>query len=497
MTALLCPPARWCTFLGRALGVAAGLILVGSAGWGAGSLPVVKPPFQFQLDATPLDRAAPPPGSYGPVLRRAALSVGHLSVAKRNRAGAGSPAAETPRRSGEGAAGASRGAAVPGGRSGLGSCFLLTADGYVLTTSHGLDGADAIKVRLGSPAREYPATLVGRDSASDLAVLKIDVMGMTPAILGDSDQLQPGDLVLAAGDPTGEGPEFSHGIISALDRSIAGLDAADGVIETDDPLAPGESGGPLLDGRGRVIGVSTTSSNEAAAGLGLAIPINLAREVALQLVASGRVQRGFLGVTLQELTDDLRNQFGASEGVLVAEVAPEGPASHGGLKGGDVIVQANGAAVADARHLQRAVNRLAPGREVALEVLRNGRREVLHVKLGVRPGPADGNGGEESAATDDGVLDGVTVADLTAEVRDALHLPVGLTGAVITEVAPTSASAAAGLRPGDVITELDRQPVATADEAVHLSAIIKGPKVMVRLWRGGGSHYVVVDESAR
>jgi serine protease Do len=269
------------------------------------------------------------------------------------------------------------------------------------------------------------------------------------------------------------------------------------LIETDDPLAPGESGGPLLDGRGRVIGVSTVTTSQAAAGLGLAIPINLAREVALQLVASGRVQRGFLGVTLQDLTDDLRVQFGASQGALVAEVAPDGPASRGGLRGGDVIVRVDGAAVADSRHLQRAVNRLAPGREVALDVLRNGRSQVLRVKLGVRPGPATRNGAEETAATDDGVLDGVTVADLTSEVREALHLPAGLAGAVITEVAPDSASAAAGLRPGDVITELDRQPVATADEAVHLSAIIKGPKVMVRLWRGGGSHYVVVDESAK
>jgi serine protease Do len=298
------------------------------------------------------------------------------------------------------------------------------------------------------------------------------------------------------GDPTGDGPEVSHGIISALDRSIAGAEAADGLIETDDPLAPGESGGPLLDGRGRVIGVNTVTASQASQGLGLAIPINLAREVALQLVAGGKVQRGFLGVTLQDLTEDLKTQFGASRGALVAAVAADGPASRGGLKGGDVIVRVNGAAVADTRHLQRAVNRLAPGREVALEVLRSGRSQVLRIKLGVRPGPVAGIGADEAAAADDGVLDGVTVADLTAEVREALHLPVGLSGAVITEVAPESASAAAGLRPGDVITELDRQPVATADEAVHLSAIIKGPKVMVRVWRGGGSHYVVVDEAA-
>jgi serine protease Do len=478
------------------LGVASVLILTAAPVRGADGSAAAKPPFQFQVDAAPLDRTAPLTGSYAPVLRRPALAVGSLFATRRGNRSAGSPGASASSRSSGGAPDAARGNGSRRTRIGLGSCFLLTGDGYLLTTNHGLEGFEDIKVRLGSPARDYAATLVGRDPTSDLAVLKIDASGQTAAILGDSDQLQAGDLVLALGDATGQGPVISHGIISALGRPNPAGGGADDLIQTDDPIAPGISGGPLLDARGRVVGVNTVSDGSSSGVLGLAIPINLARAVALQLVASGRVQRGYLGVTLQDLTDDLKAQFGAAQGALVSEVTPEGPASRAGLKGGDVIVRAEGLAVADPRGLQRVVGRLQPGRDVALEVVRNGQSRVLHVKLGMRPGESPVALTDDKAGGD-GVLDGVTVADVDADVRSALRLPAGLTGAVITEVAPNSASAAAGLRAGDVITELDRRPVASADEAVRLSALLKGPKVMVRLWRGGGSHYVVVDESAK
>ncbi len=473
----------------------AGALLAGSLFAAGGS--AVKPPFQLQFEGGPIDRAAPPPSSYGPAIRQPSQAVVCLLAGRRGRASSNPAGGQaSPRSAGAAAAPASPRSGA-GRRAALGSGFLLTADGYILTTSHGLDGVDEIKVRVGATARDYPAAIVGRDAASDLAVLKIDVTGLRGATLGDSDQLEAGDLVLALGDAAGEGPVASHGIISALGRALPGSADGEVLIQTDDPVEPGDAGGPLLDARGRVIGVNTVTDNAAAAGLGLAIPINRARFVAEQLVANGRVLRGFLGVGLQELTDDLKAQFGASQGALIAEVASDGPAAQAGLKNGDVIVRVDGVPVVDNRRLQQAMSQLAPGRVVTFEVLRNGKVQSVRVKLGVRPGDAVAAGAEDREGGDNGVLDGVTVADLTPDVREALHLPPGLTGAVITEVAAESASASAGLRVGDVVTELNRRPVATADEAVHLSEVIKGPKVMVRLWRGGSSQYVVVDESAK
>lgn len=471
----------------------AGALVAGSL-FAAGG-PAVKPPFQLQFDRGSIDRAAPPPGSYGPAIRQPAQSVVCLLAVRHGRTSSNPAGGQaSPRSAGAAAAPASPRSGA-GRRAALGSGFLLTADGYILTTSHELDGVDEVKVRVAATGRDYPAAIVGRDAASDLAVLKIDVTGLRGATLGDSDQLEAGDLVLALGDAAGEGPVASHGIISALGRALPANSGGEVLIQTDDPVEPGDAGGPLLDARGRVIGVNTVTDN--AAGLGLAIPINRARFVAEQLVANGRVLRGFLGVGLQELTDDLKAQFGASQGALIAEVAPDGPAAQAGLKNGDVIVRADGAPVVDTRRLQQAMSQLPPGGVVTFEVLRNGKSQAVRVKLGVRPGDAVATGGEDRDGGDNGVLDGVTVADLTPDVREALHLPPGLTGAVITEVAAESASASAGLRVGDVVTELNRRPVATADEAVHLSEVIKGPKVMVRLWRGGSSQYVVVDESAK
>jgi len=329
-----------------------------------------------------------------------------------------------------------------------------------------------------------------------VAVLKIDATDLPAATLGDSDQLQVGDTVLAIGDPFGIGLTVTHGIVSALGRNNLNIEAFEDFIQTDAPINPGNSGGALLDTTGRVVGINTAilSHSGGSNGVGFAIPVNLVRSIAEQLVRHGKVERGFMGVTLQEITPDLATQFGTTHGALVADVQAGSPAAKAGLKSGDVIVKFNGKPVEDFRQLRLTVSQLPPGTDATLDYLRDGKTQTSSLKLGSRPSSALAAGDHENGSKE-GVLNGVTVGDITPDIRGQLQLPETVQGAVITDVDPGSASARAGLNRGDVILDLDRKPVHNADDAVRLSDEIKGPKVLVRLWRNGASQYVVVDES--
>jgi serine protease Do len=456
------------------------------------------PAMNLQVDLKPIDRSGNLPVSYAPIVKKAAPSVVYISTSKKVKVEQFNPFFNDPM--------FRRFFGVPGEgnnvrpmeqvQHSLGSGIILTSDGYILTNNHVIDGADDIKVSVGTPRKEYQANVVGRDSEVDVAVLKINATGLPAATLGDSDQIQVGDTVLAIGDPFGVGLAVTHGIVSALGRNNLNIEAFEDFIQTDAPINPGNSGGALIDSQGRVVGMNTAilSHSGGSNGVGFAIPINLIRSVAGQLVSTGKVSRGFLGVELQELTPELAAQFGTFHGALISEVSPGTPADKAGLKAGDVITKLNGKSVDDYTQLRLEISELAPGTEVALEIARNGQTQTCKVTLGNRPSKllAGESSGENQK---EGVLNGVTVGDITADLRQQLQLPSDLKGAVITDVDADSASARAGLARGDVILELDRKPVLNADEAVRLSADIKGPKVLVRLWRGGGSRYVVVDES--
>jgi len=327
-------------------------------------------------------------------------------------------------------------------------------------------------------------------------VLKIDATGLTPATLGDSEQLQVGDVVLAIGDPFGIGQSVSRGIVSALGRGDLGIETFEDFIQTDAAINPGNSGGALLDTDGRVVGINTAILSRSGGfnGVGFAIPINLVRSIAEQLVATGRVSRAFLGVKTQPLEAELSSVLKADHGALITEVQADTPAAKAGLKDGDIVTRINQTEIKDPRHLQLTVSQLTPGSEATIEYVRDGKPATLQVKLAQRPEEKLAAGGHDGDK-DEGVLNGVGVGDVTPEIRDQLNLPRRVGGAVITEVDPDSASARAGLREGDVITELDHKPIHNAEEAVKLSDEIKGPKVLVRLWRDGQSRYLVVDES--
>ncbi len=379
---------------------------------------------------------------------------------------------------------------------GLGSGVIVSADGYILTNNHVVAGADEIQVTL-LDRREFKAKLVGADPKSDIAVIKVDAKDLPAITFADSDQIEVGDFALAIGNPFGIGQTVTSGMVSALGRSMAlGLQYED-FIQTDAAINPGNSGGALIDVRGRLIGINTAiySRSGGFQGIGFAIPSNLARSVMEQLVRSGKVVRGYLGVTMQpEITDELAKQFLLKDrnGVLISEVAVGGPAAKAGLEPGDVITKFNGKDVKDSRALRFAVAAVAPGTEVPIEVVRRGKVETFKVTIAEQPKDM---AAAARGSSSEGTLNGVGVADLEPSVRREFGIPARVQGALITEVDPTSAAAAAGLQPGDVIQEINREPVRSAEDAVRLTENAESKKTLLRIWNRNGTRFVVVDET--
>jgi serine protease Do len=329
--------------------------------------------------------------------------------------------------------------------------------------------------------------------------VKVEATGLPYIQLADSDKIEVGDVTLAVGNPFGVGQTVTSGIISATGRAMGmGLDYED-FIQTDAAINPGNSGGALVDAEGRLIGINTAILSRTGGnnGIGFAVPVNLAKNVMEQLIENGRVVRGFLGVNIQTMNPALAKQFGLKDtkGALVSEVTPNSPAAKAGLKSGDVIVEFNGKPVQDSRHLKLAVGATSPGTKAPVKVMREGDTKNFTITLKELPGDQLAKK-DNGSANDTDALDGVVVADIDSTVRQQFELPRDLKGAVVTDVDPDSASFAAGLRPGDVILEIDRKPVNNAEEAVRLSENVKDKaSILLRVWSKGGSHYLVVDES--
>jgi len=385
-------------------------------------------------------------------------------------------------------------------QAGLGSGVIISSDGYIATNNHVIEEADIVTVTT-TDGRELRAEVVGRDPQTDVALLKVDAKDLPALTFADSSQVAVGDRVLAVGSPYGLGGTVTTGIVSATGRRAGlGLDYED-FIQTDAAINPGNSGGALVDLEGRLIGLNTAilSRSGGFQGIGLAVPADLVRHVVTSLAQHGEVVRGHLGVMVQSLTPALAGQFDLedNEGALVSDVTPDSPASKAGLQSGDVITKYRGRKVEDAARLSLSVAQTPPGTEVEIEVLRDGERETLTATVGEQPesrkGPRRDRFG--SAESDEGVLNGVGVTDLTNATRRRFNIPPRIEGALITEVEPDSASARAGLKPGDVILEINRQPVTDAESAVTLSEEATDKKALVKLWSRGGTIYTVVDET--
>jgi serine protease Do len=345
----------------------------------------------------------------------------------------------------------------------LGSGVIVSADGYILTNHHVVDGAQDIRVEL-TDNRTFPAKLVGSDAPSDLAVLKIDASNLPVLPLGDSDKVRVGDVVLAVGNPLGLGQTVTMGIISAKGRST---DLSDGSFEdflqTDAPINQGNSGGALVDTAGELVGINSQilSPSGGNIGIGFAVPANMAKSVMDQLRKSGKVSRGMIGVTVQNVTSDLAASLGLSEvrGALVGSVQPGGPAERAGLRRGDVIVGFNGAPVTDSNSLRNRVASTQPGTEVTLTITRDNREQQVRVTLTELPASGSSPAGDDGGGQADTGRLGIGVEPLTPELASRLNLPAGAQGLVVTDVDEAGPAADAGVQVGDVVVEANRQPV--------------------------------------
>ncbi len=399
---------------------------------------------------------------------------------------------------------------------GLGSGVIVSADGYILTANHIVNGADTVKVALATGEQEFDAKVIGTDPATDVAVLRIESRKPLPAItLGDSDKLEVGDVVLALGNPFAVGQTVTMGIVSGLGRGGFGTTGYEDFIQTDAAINPGNSGGALVDSQGRLVGINTAILTRSGGyqGVGFAVPINMARFVMDMLIREGRVTRGFLGVYLQTLTPALARNLDLPEdttGVLVGGVNQNSPAEKAGIQNGDVITELNGRKMSERRNLRLLVAQTPPGTKVTLRLLRarpghEPAQHTLTAKLGELPSEAlAAMGGAHPAPKPRGqskldALNGVEVTDLDARVRRQFDLPATLRGALVVSVEQDSNAAEAGLHPGNVLLEIDKQPVADADAAIRLSDKAKGEQMLLRVWSGAedggsaGTRYLVVD----
>jgi serine protease Do len=380
---------------------------------------------------------------------------------------------------------------------GLGSGVIVSPDGYILTNNHVVNNATEIQVAL-NDGRQFTAKVIGSDPKTDVALIRIKADNLPALTLADSDKIEVGDVVLAIGNPFGIGQTVTKGIVSAKDRTTSG-DMDEDFIQTDAAINPGNSGGALVDTEGRLVGINSAILTHSGGnqGIGFAVPSNLCRWVMDSLVKNGRVERGFLGVMIQNLTPDLATAFKLNSitGALVGDVNSGSPADKAGLKSGDVIMQLNGQPIEDASQLKLRVAETPPGSKVQLTVNRNGESKTFDVTLGNLPENKVAKTAEESGTAQKEALAGVGVADLDQNTRAELDIPPQVQGAVITQVAPESAAYQAGLRPGDVITELNHKPVKNAQDAIADTEKPVGNQTLVKVWTKNGSHYLTVDES--
>jgi serine protease Do len=386
----------------------------------------------------------------------------------------------------------------------LGSGVIISADGYILSNNHVVEGADEVKVALSGSDDELIAKVIGTDPQTDISVLKIDAKNLAPITMTDSDNLQVGDIVLAVGNPLGIGQTVTMGIVSATGRGRFGIVDYEDFIQTDAAINRGNSGGPLVDAEGRLVGINTAiiSPTGGSIGIGFAIPVNMARNVMNAIVREGKVTRGYLGVFIQDLTPQLAQEFGTHGGALVGGVPKNSPAAKAGLQPGDVITEFNGRKVPDSRQLRLWVSQSAPGTKATFKILRDGKERTVTTSLGELPSEmtaaSPGRRAPQAQPKSD-ALDGVEVTDLDQRTRRQAGIPSDVEGALVTSVDPNSKAAEAGIRQGDVILEINRKKVRNAQEAIDLSEKIKSDQqILLRVWSGGaggagGTRFLVVE----
>ena len=368
----------------------------------------------------------------------------------------------------------------------LGSGVIITSDGYIITNNHVVGGADKVEVRL-SDERVFTARIIGTDPKSDVAIVKIDAKGLPTIPVGDTSKLRIGTFVLAVGNPFGLGQTVTMGIISALGRSGLGITDYENFIQTDAAINPGNSGGALVNMKGELIGINTAilSQSGGNVGIGFAIPVDLAMSVKNSLIRYGKVVRGWLGVTAQDIDPKIAKtlNLGSTKGVLVSDVAKTSPASTAGIKRGDVLTAINGKPVISASSLRFAVSELTPGTPVKVTVFRDGKEWIIPVTIGdlAKATVAE----DRFAVKDNRFLAGLTVSEITPTIRETLNLDPDMAGIVVLEVTRGTPAESTGIRPGDLILKINDKAIKDLSELKKAVAALTSRKMSITIYRNG------------
>ena len=387
-----------------------------------------------------------------------------------------------------------------------GSGVILDPNGYIVTNNHVVEGATQITVTL-SDRREFPAKIIGTDPKTDLAIIKIEAKDLSSMKWADYDELQVGDVVLAVGSPFGLSSTVTLGIISALGRGNVGIADYEDFIQTDAAINPGNSGGALVNMQGKLIGINTAifSRTGGSEGIGFAIPSSIATDIVDSLTKTGKVVRGWMGVAIQEITPALAKSFKLPEqrkGVLISDVNENGPSHTAGMRRGDVVISFNGKEVQSVSQLRNLVARMGVGKDADIKILREGKEQVLKVKVAERPSdevlakrePAPSAAPSETVKPPDNVLAALRVQLLDAAMQSQLNIPAKTTGVVVSSVEAGSPAEAAGLQRGDVIQEVNHEVVKSLEDYQKASAKVKKDEMVVLLLsRQGNNLFVAVN----
>ncbi len=381
---------------------------------------------------------------------------------------------------------------------GAGSGFIISSDGLILTNNHVVEGADSIKVRL-ADEREFTAEVIGTDPQSDVALIKIDGKNLPVLPLGNSDDLEVGEWVIAIGSPFELSQTVTVGVVSAKGRSRIGINDYENFIQTDAAINPGNSGGPLLNIHGEAVGINTAifSRSGGYMGIGFAIPVNMAKNIQKQLLKNGKVTRGWLGVVIQDVNEDLARSFDLdkAEGILVAEVGNDSPAGSAGLQQGDVILSLNGTLIDNVADLRNKIAMIAPKTTISLKIIRNGQHKTLPVILGEQPSSLSKTAQQSTRPRDhNSTMDkmGLSLQELTPELADQFGYTKNQ-GVLIAQVARNSAAARVGLQPGQLIEEVNKVRVhSLAELKKALKSGGGSDRILLRIRAGEFSQYVVL-----
>ncbi|TKB11590.1 DegQ family serine endoprotease [Desulforhopalus sp. IMCC35007] len=377
---------------------------------------------------------------------------------------------------------------------GQGSGFIINKKGFILTNNHVVDGADTIQVIL-SDKREFTGKVVGTDPQSDVALIKIENAVDLPVLpLGDSSTLEVAEWVIAIGNPFGLSQTVTVGVVSATGRSSVGINEYENFIQTDAAINPGNSGGPLINAQGEAVGINTAlfSKTGGYMGIGFAIPINMAKSIEKQLMENGKVTRGWLGVVIQNVDKDLAESFGLKQagGILVSEVQADSPASAAGLKRGDIIIKLDDATLEDVSDLRNRIALITPNSTAMLVVIRDGREKKIQVTIGEQPSDFDQHGSVTGVKSLEEY--GLALQELTKELAERFEFEMN-SGLIVSSVEPGSPAAKAGMKPGQLVEEINRIPVSNLKDLNKiLSETGKNDKILLRVRSGNYATYIVL-----